>query len=247
MMPDGTANSSSSSKETAEASDNDNDMGPAPEECESCGESLPGNALFCPTCGSPVAQAESIEPPADTQIAPAPIENKEAPVADEIQTPTAEAANSPEPVVTPVVEAAPAAPATITLSNDQFQALLGAVSKTAEAAPAEPVVEEVPVSMTKAEVDAMIASAKEEARVEAQTEAVEAIRAAGIIPRQGLVGAERLGMAGAQGVATTVAPTLKELSEMSEDDFWDNTAEALNSHPGWRRISARADAAAGLY
>ena len=132
----------------------------------------------------------------------------------------------------------------VALTQEQFQALLAAV-KPVEAAPVDAPVEEQPKSMTQAEIDVMLATAKEEARIEAQTEAIEAFRASGIIPRTGLSPAQRLGVGGAQ-VAETKIPTVKELSEMSDDDYYNNTWEALMTNPKWSRLVHSADARASF-
>ena len=75
----------------------------------------------------------------------------------------------------------------------------------------------------------------------AENEALEAARAAGIIPRQGLVGGPTAGQFAAPVANASQAPSLKELSEMSEEEYMGNTYEALASHPGWNTSWQRAD------
>jgi uncharacterized Zn finger protein (UPF0148 family) len=237
VMPDGSLDSSSSSKEANAVGDPNDNMEDQPQ-CTECGGDLPEGALFCPTCASPVPNVEAatetpnedVQTTADAQIDAAPNE-KEAPVADETQTATAETAST-DAVVTPVAEATQAAPTTVTLTTEQFQALLGAVAaKPVEAVVEEPapVVEDAPI--TKADFDAAL----EAMRVETETKAVEAIRAAGIIPRQGFVAPERIGQFG-MPAKESVAPTLEELSKMTDGQLLTNSREAFETNPIWNRL-----------
>src|ERR1019366_1262295 len=223
IMPDGSVDSSSSSQE-AVVPDDDNDM--SPPVCGECGNGVPDGALYCPTCGNSLATAES-EVPAE------PIETKDEEALVPEVTPTAPAESAAESVapVAPVV--AEAAAPMVALTQAQFQALLAAV-KPVEAAPVEAAVVEPPKTYTAEEM----AAALEAQRVTTETDAVEMIRAAGIIPRTGLVPATGLGVGGAQ-VAEMKIPSLKELSEMSDEDYLRNTEEALKVHPKWGALIRR--------
>lgn len=224
-MPDGTSDSSSSSQEAG--TDGDDQMGSST--CSECGAMLPENALFCPTCANPVPNAES-------QVETPDIIEREAPVAEETQ---AEGADTNESVVTPET---PVAPTSVTLTTEQFNAMLAAVAAKPPVVEAEvvaPVEVEVEIPLTAEAVAQLIADAKEEARVEAQTEALEAVRAAGIIPRRGLVAGQTAGQF-SEPVETKI-PTAKELSEMSEDALRANSYEAFSADPRWMPLLDRVD------
>ena len=150
---------------------------------------------------------------------------------------TAPEATATETVDAPV-ESAPVA-SSVTLSNEQFAQLLAAATAPREAAPVveEPVVEEGPKTYTQEEIDAEPAP-KLSRWLRTRHWRLHAL--AGIIPRQGLVGGQTAGQFAAP-VANTKAPSLKELSEMSEDDYFTNTYEALETHPGWSRLMRSAD------
>jgi uncharacterized Zn finger protein (UPF0148 family) len=228
LMPDGSVGSSSSSQEAVTP---DDDNGMSPPVCGECGNGVPDGALYCPTCGNSLVNAES-EVPAE------PIETKDEEALVPEVTPTAPAESAAESVAPVAPAAAEAAAPMVALTQEQFQALLAAV-KPVEAAPVEAAVVEPPKTYTAEEM----AAALEAQRVTTETDAVEMIRAAGIIPRTGLVPATGLGVGGAQ-VAEMKIPSLKELSEMSDEDYLRNTEEALKVHPKWGALIRRADAKA---
>jgi uncharacterized Zn finger protein (UPF0148 family) len=237
-MPDGSTDSSSSQEAVVV---DDNNMESAT--CSECGVDMPQGALFCPTCGQAVPNAES-----ETPAVP---ETKEALVATETDTPVAEATPvEATPVVTaPVAEATPApavaaAPAQIVLTQEQFDALLARSAPVAEAAPvaapvaeAAPVVEDAPATFTQADIDKI----KEDAKVEADLAALEAARAAGIIPRTGLVAGQTAGQFNQPVAELSEAKTAKELSEMDDDELKAYSTETFMAAPGWGRLFRRAD------
>lgn len=242
-MPDGSSDSSSSQE--AEVPD-DNNMESST--CSECGVDMPTDALFCPTCGSPVPNAES-------QGETEPTTNEEAPVAEE--TPTAPEAAAPveAPVVAPVAEAAPAV-ATITLTTEQFEAILARSAAPAAPAPVAAPVEAAPVVAQTAPVavdeaaalatlEAEIAQIKEAAKIEAETAAAEAIRASGIIPRTGLVRGQTAGQFNTPTSENLEVKSAKELSEMSEEEVRKYSYETFANQPGWSSVFERADQRAG--
>lgn len=234
--------------------------------CSECGMGMPQGALYCPTCGTAVPNAES-------QGAAEPNEIKEAPVAEE--TPTAPEAAAVEstpvaaPAPAPVAEAAPVAPVapvaapSIMLTAEQFEALLARSAPVAEAAPvaapapapvAAPVAEAAPApAVSEADMTAFQAEIdriKEEAKIEAETAAVEAVRAAGIIPRVGFGGGATSGQFSTPVTETTEAKTAKELAEMSTSDpeaFNRYATESFTADPKWASLFERADRKANGY
>jgi hypothetical protein len=207
--------------------------------CPECSEAdIPPNFMFCPQCGASLANDESSEEESEEETTNT--ESEEAIVADE--TTTTEAETTEESAST---SETPAAAPAITMTADQLTALVtGAVEAAVKAATPAPVTETEPQeSAEEAALKALVASIREEEKTRADNEALEAVRAAGLVPGpSGLQAGARAGQFSTPVAEAGKIPSAQELSEMSEEDYLANTYEALAAHPGWSRLMNRADA-----
>jgi outer membrane protein OmpA-like peptidoglycan-associated protein len=242
VMPDGSTDSSAE----ADSGDNDDDnMSPdlnSSPACSLCGGVLPDQAMFCPTCGQPVPNAESNDS-VDQSIQK---ESQEAIVPEDIKTETE----------APVAEAAPERKMTDADVAALGTMLAGLLKPAAEAveAPAEtPVVEEVapaaaaevaPVAetFTAEQMQAKIDEAATAAREEAIAEAVQTFRDAGGA-RKGLVNTAPTH----PGADATETFDAADMSRMSNDEFRNHAWEAWASNlpSNLRSKLAEADASYG--
>ena len=243
------------------ASVGDNSMGGVNDECTSCGESLEDTAMYCPTCGEPVAPAESTDSP-NTENEESQMATPTAPVAPEAATPVVEAA--PAAAVSEAVTAAEVTPAR-NLTDADVSAIGGAlaaalapllapaVSTPVEAAPvaAAPVAEAAPVATTPAAPAVEAPAAAEAPVAEADASATKTYTATEVAEmlkqkeleateaaNQAAVEAFRAGPGARKGfVSTTQATGLTEgdeivdYSKMSGPEFMRAIAPVWESQP----------------
>lgn len=179
--------------------DNDDD-----DNCTGCGLPLVDGAFYCPTCGLEVTKAESNDA-ASTQT------TEEIPVSEDI-TPTADA--------TATKETEAQAPATLSMTPDQFTAAVG---------------EAVAAAMAAKEADAAAAREAAEAEAAKVAEAAEAIVAAR--------DAEAAAAAEAAAPAEAATPDDKE-PEVAESMTPEAVAEAIKTAVEAALETARADESA---
>jgi hypothetical protein len=241
--------------------DDDNDMSPthgvAALFCTHCsdGTPLPSTALYCPTCGQPVPQAESDSTADDaTESIDTTQENPDMPEATETaveatETPAETETAAPERNITDadataIGEAfakamAAAAPAPITVAPVEVVATETAVETEVEA---EVEAETAEPTLTIAEATEMAVAAAKAAVKEATDAAVADYRSTGGATRKGLVG----------GRIVRTADDLNEggeldahaLAEMDQQEFRRVAGAAILQDPFFKALDARANARA---
>ena len=233
---------------TAAPTPDDDDLGPGPANCIGCSHPLPDSAMYCPTCGQVVPQAESTDSTVNAAESASTTES-EAIVPESTETPGVEAietsTETPSTVATPAPPVAP-----IQLTPDQFNALLSRIpaeaapaapaATTETATPAEPAAatEEsaAPQTFTLEQVQEIAAKAAADAAKAAMETAAEAVRT-GTTERVGL-------SSGAAAEAVAAPRTLEELAKMSDEEFRGSSYESWrNADPMWADLFDRADVA----
>jgi len=232
--------------------------------CTHCsnGELLPESAMYCPTCGQPIAQAES----SDSETTDP---NMEATMAD--TTTEATDAAAVEAVATEAVETTEAVASTLTSADTTaiagavaeamaapFAALIAAMTPAAPAAvvtteatteTAEPVVEaavaepveEAKSSFTADEVKAMVAEAASTAVSAAQAAAVSDYRSSGTGQRKGFVAGANVGPADAHESSDD---ELRAFAEMDQTTFRKSAGEAILADPFFGSLNSRVNSRA---
>src|ERR1035437_9639305 len=254
--------------------DDDNDMSPSTDNdndaalfCTHCsdGTPLPNSALYCPTCGQPVPQAESVSTADDaTESIEHTQENPDMPT--DTETAAAEAAVEAEDAALVAAEAAEAAveaaperkitDADATAIGEAFAKAMApaaapapvapvapAAAEAAPAAEADPVIEAA--TFTAAQVQEMVTKAATDAVAEAQKAAVADYRSGGAT-RKGLVGGRIVRTAEDIGEGGELDP--RALGEMDQQEFRRVAGAAILEDPFFANLNAKVNArAAGSY